>query len=72
MKRPGDGGCEAAVKAGSWKMQAALSVQAAIAPVPAAWPADKARKATSFSAFEGGGEPGADGTDHPNLTQPAR
>ena len=53
-------------------MQAALSVQAAIAPVPAAWPADKARKATSFSAFEGGGGPGADGTDPPNLTQPAR
>ena len=72
MKRPGDGGCGAAVKAGSWKMQAALSVQAAIAPFRLPGTLTRRARPPVFPPSGGGGEPGADGTDHPNLTQPAR
>ncbi|WP_284310156.1 hypothetical protein [Labrys miyagiensis] len=68
MKRPGDGGCGAAVKAESWKMQAALSVQAAIAPFRLPGPLTRRARPPVFPPYEGGGEPRADGTDHPNLT----
>ncbi|WP_284316246.1 hypothetical protein [Labrys miyagiensis] len=50
MKRQGDGGCEAAVKARSWKMQAALSVQAAIAPFRLPRPLTRRARPPVFSA----------------------
>ncbi|WP_413988965.1 hypothetical protein ACMDCR_27350 [Labrys okinawensis] len=60
------------MKAGSWKMQAALSVQATIALFRRPGTLTKRARPPVFPPSEGGGEPGADGTDHPNPAQPAR
>jgi hypothetical protein len=60
------------VKAESWKMQAALSVQAAIAPFRLPDTLTRRARPPVFPPVEGGGKPGADGTDHPNPSQPAR
>ncbi|WP_413992020.1 hypothetical protein ACMDCR_08015 [Labrys okinawensis] len=49
-------------------MQAALSVLAAIAPFRRPGTLTKRARPPVFPPSEGGGEPGADGTDHPNLT----
>ena len=49
-------------------MQAALSVQAAIAPFRLPDTLTKRARPPVFPPSDSRGGPGADGTDHPNLT----